>query len=904
LGFFHLLGSLGAGIGDAVIPDWNGWWVLGLAFLPLFWGTKPSPTKVGRRVVGAVLPLFMVLFAIPRLVESFHELVSPLRAIVDVGDTRRAITLDSLVIDDRRTLNRLVRRRRNVKLQIEGYLYAPRDGVYEVDLSCDDRCTLRIDGGHVPPGPVELETGVHELGIQYVQINGQAHMMLSWTRPGWLQFLPMARFMGGRSEDLTRTVVNLDRLKLFAVLSVALLIYGTLFYLWATVVPVLRDRVLTAARAWSNASLETRKPPKLPRRVDVIGLAIVFLIAFAARFVLLAGQDMPIMYGHPYSYYNSALKIVEHPDPWAFILTSDEWHVWMSWTVAPMYYLVLAGLFHTIGPGLLTFRIVHALGDALVAICVSVLGRRLAGPLGVLAGVAYAFFWTSIELLNWTLTENLHTVLLVGGVVLLLREADAPGRGRAYLAGLILGLSAMTRAVSSAFLVLVFLWRLFLRGASIEEVRRNWLFASLVALGGATAILPWTARNLFIIKDPALIETVSFFNLYYDNEPRPELRKELGRLGPGKARRAAAVAAAVRGIRERPDYFVKKVSANFWHFLRPDGLHNWLRVEFPDPAWRHAAHVLFGDVPLIVGIVLFFPWLFAGPPSPARRLTLIWMGYYLLLVVVIFHNELRYRHVFFPFLFATTVGGFSVLVSGRRRFAGYAGLTLGGLVALVTLDPYWGPAYGRVRASFALRSARALVQEGAIDAARKEIERAGRLTPHSAHPYLRYGHWLARAGLVEEALAAYRKAQEIAPVDLVPVAVLPQLLLEADRDDEEVNAAIRNADRVSWNVDPWLMLEVAWRELPPPTTNVIDVGRGDYGAVRGFLHPRGSVIARRIESQAPIFQKSQSGVTPPGFHRFSRGVAWIRMTPTYEAAAHRVVIAMGSPYPSTLVSPR
>ena len=131
---------------------------------------------------------------------------------------------------------------------------------------------------------------------------------------------------------------------------------------------------------------------------------------------------------------------------------------------------------------------------------------------------------------------------------------------------------------------------------------------------------------------------------------------------------------------------------------------------------------------------------------------------------------------------------------------------------------------------------------------------------------------------------------------------------EAGRDDEldeldELTDAIRSADRASWNVDPWLMLEIAWRELPPPQTDVIQLGWGDYGAVRGFMHPRGDERAKLRESRSPLLQKSEPGVAPPGFHRWTRDTSWIRLVPTYPASRHRLVIEMGSPYPSILPSP-
>jgi hypothetical protein len=87
--------------------------------------------------------------------------------------------------------------------------------------------------------------------------------------------------------------------------------------------------------------------------------------------------------------------------------------------------------------------------------------------------------------------------------------------------------------------------------------------------------------------------------------------------------------------------------------------------------------------------------------------------------------------------------------------------------------------------------------------------------------------------------------------------------------------ALSAADDFSWHVDPWLGLEVAWRELPPPFTDEVLLARGDYGAVRGFTLPRRD-------------------------HRWSMAAAWVRMRPATAAPAYVVALDMGFPEPSTL----
>jgi hypothetical protein len=154
-------------------------------------------------------------------------------------------------------------------------------------------------------------------------------------------------------------------------------------------------------------------------------------------------------------------------------------------------------------------------------------------------------------------------------------------------------------------------------------------------------------------------------------------------------------------------------------------------------------------------------------------------------------------------------------------------------------------------------------------------------------------------------LLAYRRAAEVAgPANWAPRIATPRLLADLGRDDDARHAQ-RPLDRLSWDTDPWLVLEIAWRELPPPRTDDIVMGRGDYGAVRGFFHARGT----DPDMSGPYLQWNKYErlgfvLPPPGAHRWSRHRAWLRLLPKTQAAAYDVTLEMGAPFPSTLVSPR
>jgi hypothetical protein len=610
----------------------------------------------------------------------------------------------------------------------------------------------------------------------------------------------------------------------------------------------------------------------------------VFAAALALRLAFLVVVDEPLLYTHQYNYFNGGLKIAEHPDPWTYVLASDEWHTWGDgWTMAPLYHLFVGAVFRLTGRHLRTLQVLQCFLDAFSAVMVGAIGRALAGRRGTWAGVAYAVYGPAVELPSRTLTENLHTPLLLAGFATLAQSSAAGDSrrrslGRAAAGGLLVGLSAMARAVSAAFLPLVALWRWRVRGGRAGAIE-----AAAILAAGAAAILPWTARNAVAIGDPVLIETVGIWNVWTDNAFVDPHRYDVQALRIHKeptpaGRRALALAYARRGLRESPGAFARKVWDNFQHFFRPEGLHQLLTMEQPRPAWRSLAALLLDDAVLAAAVALFVVLVVAGRPGPAAGLVFLWMAYYLFMLVVVFHNEIRYRSSFTPFLLAGAAGGASVLLDRTARRPNVARALSAGLVmAVLMIVPFTGPGLRALRAWWSLRPARGAIQRGELMSASTTAFAAASRDAAAARPWLTYGRWLLEGGRTTEAIDAYERADRRRPDHWTPRLVLPRLLREAGR-TEDADARLRDANKFSLNVDPWLALEVAWRELPPPRTDEILLGRDDYGAVRGFLHPRGD-------------------------HRWSRHRAWLRLVPTTAAADYDVRLAMGSPDPAPNATP-
>jgi hypothetical protein len=623
----------------------------------------------------------------------------------------------------------------------------------------------------------------------------------------------------------------------------------------------------------------------------------VFVLALGLRLGFLLIANEPPLFAHPYHYYRGAFQIVEHPDPWRFIVTSDDWRAWGGlWTLAPLYFWFMAGVLEVFGPNqLFPVHAVQCVLEAITAVLAAALGRAFAGRHGVWAGVVYAVYWPAVELPSRLLTENVQTVLLVGAIVALARgaEDDAAGRsGRRWtVAGaVLLGVSALARAVALAFVPLVALWRLAetFRRAPGTFARRLWpslRAAVLVALACVAPILPWSARNLLVMGDPSPIESVSVYNVWanyaFVNEGRFAVQQlMIGREPDHAARRARAMAFAWRGITRRPEAFPEKVWTNFRHFLRPEGLHGLFTLQQARPGWAHWTAILLEDALLLLALPPFLAFAVAGRRHPARTLTLLWTAYYLAMVVVVFHNEIRYRSALAPFLFAGAAGGLTLLADPARRRSPrvWLPLALGAGVGAWTLLPYLGSARAEWEAERLIRPAKDAIASGDLEAARARVLRAAAAAPGSSRPWLTYGRWLAEARRPAEALAAFEDAAALRRWLWVPKLVRPRLLLDAGR-HEEVGAAVTAANGVAWAADPWLALEAAWRELPAPRTAEIRLGWDDHGAARDFLHPH------------------------QDRYRWSRGQATLRLVPPEPAPAYDVTLDLASPPPSPFAHP-
>ena len=428
-------------------------------------------------------------------------------------------------------------------------------------------------------------------------------------------------------------------------------------------------------------------------------------------------------------------------------------------------------------------------------------------------------------------------------------------------------------------------WRVAPRQGGRRRGRR------VLAGRGRPPSCPGRRATSVVIGDPVLIETVGIWNVWTDNAFVDPHRYDVQALRihkeptPAGKRRAWRWPSRVRGLRESPGAFARKVVGQLRALPPARGA-----APAPDrgaargPPGGTLAALLLDDAVLVAAVLLvrrLRPWRAAG--ARPRALVLLWMAYYLFMVVVVFHNEIRYRSAFVPFLLAGAAARRARSCAIRRRGAGQrrrAGVVRRRLAAAVLMiGPFVVPAGRSLASWWTLRPARAAIERGDLAAASTAAFAAAGRDPGSPRPWLTYGRWLVAGGASGRGDRRLRARRSRRPDHWTPRLVLPRLLREAGRAAKRPTPPARGQRSSRWNVDPWLALEVAWRELPPP--------RDGRDPARAGRLRRGARLPPSA-GRPPL----DAGIAPA-----------LRLVPRAGRVATTSRSAMGSPEPSPMTRP-
>ncbi|MGC8959328.1 MAG: glycosyltransferase family 39 protein [Chloroflexia bacterium] len=584
-------------------------------------------------------------------------------------------------------------------------------------------------------------------------------------------------------------------------------------------------------------------------RGEVGLLLLLFLAAALLRLLVYAWHQLYPLSGDEVAFFEQARTFVQ-----------GRGYQEQELMRGPLYPLFLAVVFRLFGAEVSAARLLQAgLGAAMMPLLYLWAGRRKGRTAGFLAAALGAAFFPLAVQATFLLTETLFLFLFLLGMVVW--EGKGPA-WRAFFAGLLFGLAALTRAVGLPLVLLAAGEALFSPGKKPARIRS----ALLVLAGAALVIGPWTARNVVVHQAPILVDTTGPTNLWLDNDPelgRDRVKAELLKYPEGE-RQALALHRGMESLLAHPAWFLEKAWREIQKFFSLEYFDDFLaRPAIWYPPGEVWARVLLGDGLYLLLLAAGLVGLFLGHP---RAVDLLWLAY-LLATAALYHVELRYR---LPFLVTLLPYAAAVLAHPRQAWAlwharrwrmaaaGLALLALGGLLLSHSNYPL-------LSARIAIKRAALILGEvalgrgdpaGAKGAARFALE----VYLESAEARVLLARALRVEGQVEEAEAALRQAIAYRSGHPHPHLLLGDLLRAQGRAEEA-------ARELAW--EPTSLEDLqrwSWEHFASPPSSSLDLGSGlELGFVLGWHLPEreGEVTYRWSDAEVLFRLAVPSGDAPP-----------------------------------------
>jgi hypothetical protein len=275
----------------------------------------------------------------------------------------------------------------------------------------------------------------------------------------------------------------------------------------------------------------------------------------------------------------------------------------------PVFPVLEAGVFAVAGINNTTaVEVTLAFFGALQCVFLALWAAVLAtNRVGYIAGLWAALYPQFIRYPQTRYSEAFYMCLLAVGLYALVKGLQNRSLRRVALAGVVFGISALTREVSVFIIPIVAGWFWFGRKSLPAGLPK--FLAALVA-GMVLTIAPWTVRNWLVLNAFVPISTNGGINFYIGNSPRALHRYDL----PGRfdwftvpdvdwQDGANEVIANKRGLREGLKYVAANpvLSAKRWL------LNGWYLWEPPSPAKANS----HGELVLRISWLAFYLGLFA-----------------------------------------------------------------------------------------------------------------------------------------------------------------------------------------------------------------------------------------------------------------------------------------------------
>ncbi len=504
-------------------------------------------------------------------------------------------------------------------------------------------------------------------------------------------------------------------------------------------------------------------------------LAAIFLFALLLRLIYL----LQIYHNPTFNY--PTLDAAYH-DEWAQAVAQGKLTQPQAFFRAPLYPYFLGLIYFIFGHNYLVPRILQHLIGSLSVVLLVVLTNRLFGKkIALTAGLVFAAYATVIYYEGELLLDSLLIPIDLLIFIFLYKAKDNPSFANWGLAGLCLGLSAITRPNILLFVPVVLIW-LFWSFRKTESAKRRLYFAAVFIMGMVLPILPVAGHNYRAEKSLVLIASQGGVNFYIGNNPRSNGYSSIIPGRPGYNWKLSDVSEAARQetgqnlSSGRLSNFWYKKGLEFWYQNPAQALRLTLKktslffsaIEISNdqdiyPFWKNSW--LIRALPVgfwIIGPLGFLGIIFTFTNRKARLLSLFVLVYSL--SVIAFFVNARFRLPILPFMALFAVYALFELWKKIREKKNLLLCAPGLVVLFILVNANWCHLQKTGGPQGYFRLGNVFLEKGNFSEARRYYEVALEIDPHFRFAHLNLGTLALKRGDLKTAEKEYLAELSVDPL--------------------------------------------------------------------------------------------------------------------------------------------
>lgn len=244
-------------------------------------------------------------------------------------------------------------------------------------------------------------------------------------------------------------------------------------------------------------------------------LLIISILAVLFRLYILI-EFAPDCCGSDENVYHSIANNLVYKN--SFVLTrSDERRLWSDQVFGakpPAYPFFIAGIYKLVGVNFQAVRMVQIILSTFTGILIYLIAKKtFSQKVGLTSLIIYSFFWETAFMSLNLFSENLYWFLMSLVIYLLISE-NLQGVKKMILVGILLGLTALTRASALSLIIPISVWFVW------KNLKlKSFLLLSIITVMFLLTMTPWAWRNYQVYGKLVPIYTGGGMNFWMGNYP-------------------------------------------------------------------------------------------------------------------------------------------------------------------------------------------------------------------------------------------------------------------------------------------------------------------------------------------------------------------------------------------------